>query len=107
MSHQKHTTRQASISKKQRREQYALGCGLGLLPLLVGLVNVIFPCNSLTGYVYDAASFLYLGEILTAFVLLWSPGIRSIGWGVLTSGVLLFFVLPFVLAGSLCLRFVF
>lgn len=103
MSHQKHTTSQPPVSKKHRRMQYALGCGLGLLPLPVGLVNIIFPCNPLSGYVFYAAYFLYLGDILTTFGLLWFPGVRSLGLGFFTSGVLLFFALLFILSRSLCL----
>jgi hypothetical protein len=113
MSHQKQTTCQVSIAKKQRRKQYALGCGLGLLPLLIGFLNVIFPCNLVDWYVLSVAYFLFLGELLITFVLLWCPNFRSIGLGLLTSvGVHLFLgiltpLFVSLLARALCWHFVF
>ena len=98
MSDLRPTTPVAPLTKKQQMRRYALGCGLGLLPLFLGLLSMFFTCNP---FFYFFASpvyffFFFLVEVLTVFSCLWFPGVRSFGLGIFTSVVVLIFVFFFV-----------
>ncbi len=94
MSYQRLTTERVSFSNKQRIGQYITGWGVGLLPLWIGFLKILFPCNSLLTFLLALSYFYLLGDILTTFGLLWFPRVRFLGLGFLTSVILLILLSP-------------
>jgi hypothetical protein len=88
MNHQRQKMQDSSISHKQHLWQFVIGCGLSLLPLLIGpwyhfsdpyfLIMVIAPL-------------LCIVEVITIFYLLWFPSVRFLGLGLLAGGLLTLF----------------
>jgi hypothetical protein len=94
MNYQRQEAR--DISNKQRTWQFAIGGGLALLPLLIGLVGFFTHLYILSNFFLMISYVLYIGEALTIFYLLWFPRIRFFGIGLLVGGIVTFCGFPII-----------
>ena len=75
------------LTQEQKRRQYFIGLGVGLIPLIIFLVS--FGLSLGTNYAYlngiFIAAFLYVIELIVTIIFLLDKRVRFAGYGLLTA----------------------